>query len=78
MSEKMSEKLLEIIRELEPYDEIDENSHLIEDGILDSLTLVVLIGEIESVFDVKIPEDKLQPELFASVSQIVELIEGLK
>lgn len=74
----MGEKILEIIREMEPYEEIDENSRLIEDGILDSLTLVVLIGEIESAFDVKIPEDKLQPELFASVSQIVELIEGLK
>lgn len=74
----MGEKILEIIREMEPYEEIDENSRLIEDGILDSLTMVVLSGEIESAFDVKIPEAKRQPELFASVSQIVELIEGLK
>ena len=73
----MSEKILEILREIEPYEEIDETSSLIEDGILDSLTLVVLISEIESAFQIKIPEDKLQPELFENVPKIVELINEL-
>lgn len=73
----MSEKILEILREIEPYEEIDETSRLIEDGILDSLTLVVLISEIESAFQIKIPEEKLQPELFEDVPKIVELVNGL-
>lgn len=73
----MSEKILEILREIEPYEEIDETSSLIEDGILDSLTLVVLISEIESAFQIKIPEEKLQPELFENVPKIVELINEL-
>ncbi len=74
----MNEKILEILREIEPYEEIDETSSLIEEGILDSLTLVVLINEIESAFQVRIPEDKLQPELFENVPKIVELINELK
>lgn len=74
---QMSEKILEILREIEPYEEIDEASSLIEDGILDSLTLVLLINEIESEFQIKIPEDKLQPELFENVPKIVELINEL-
>lgn len=73
----MSEKILEMLREIEPYEEIDETSSLIEDGILDSLTLVVLISEIESAFQIKIPEDRLQPELFENVPKIVELINEL-
>lgn len=74
----MKEKILEILKEINPYEDIDEESRLIEDGILDSLTLVILISELETAFTVKIPEDKLQPELFENVTKIEELINGLK
>lgn len=74
----MKEKILEILKEINPYEDIDEESRLIEDGILDSLTLVILISELETVFTVKIPEDKLQPELFENVTKIEELINGLR
>lgn len=73
----MSEEILNILREINPYEEIDENSQLIEDAILDSLTLVVLINEIESTFHIKIPEDKIQPEFFENVSKIISLINEL-
>lgn len=74
----MKEKILEILKEINPYEDIDKESRLIEDGILDSLTLVILISELETAFTVKIPEDKLQPELFENVTKIEELINGLR
>lgn len=74
----MNKKILEMLREINPYEEIDEESRLIEDAILDSLTLVVLISEIEETFEIKIPETKLRPELFETVPMIVELIKELK
>lgn len=70
----MTEKIIEILRQINPYEEINEESQLIEDAILDSLTLVVLINEIERIFNIRIPEDKLQPEFFGNVSAIVTLI----
>lgn len=73
----MNEKILEILQEINPYEEINEESRLIEDAILDSLTLVLLIAEIEEAFQVKIPEDKLQPELFENIPMIAQLIEEL-
>lgn len=73
----MSEKILDILREINPYEDIDETSKLIEDAILDSLTLVVLIGEIEANFNIKIPEDKFQPEFFEDVPKIVALVNEL-
>lgn len=73
----MIEKILEMIQEINPYEEINEESRLIEDAILDSLTLVLLISEIEETFQIKIPEDKLRPELFENVSMIAKLINEL-
>ena len=73
----MREKILNILRELNPYEDIDEDSKLIEDGIIDSLTLVLLISEMESEFHVKIPEDKLRPEFFGNIPQIENLIKSL-
>lgn len=75
--ERINEKVLKILQEINPYEEINEESRLIEDAILDSLTLVLLISEIEGAFQIKIPEDKLQPELFENIPMIVKLINEL-
>ena len=74
----MSETILKILREINPYEEIDETSRLIEDSILDSLTLVVLINELEETFHIKVPKDKLQQEFFENVSMIMKLINELR
>ena len=73
----MTQRILDILREINPYEEIDETSRLIEDAILDSLTLVILINEIEGAFHIKVPEDRLQPEFFENVPKIVALINEL-
>ena len=73
----MSEKILAILREIVPYEEIDEEPQLIEEGILDSLTLVVLINEIEVVFDIRVPENRLQPEYFETIPKIEALLREL-
>lgn len=70
----MTEKILSILREINPYEEINERTQLIDEAILDSLTLVVLINEIERIFCVKIPEEKLQPDFFKDVPTIVKMI----
>lgn len=74
----MINRILEFIKEINPYEEVDETVDLIEEGILDSLTLMVLINEIEEEYNIKIPEEKLQPENFENVKKIVDLIEILK
>lgn len=74
----MKEIILSILQEINPYEDIDENTSLIKGEILDSLTLVLLINELENKLNIKIPEDKLQPETFESVCKIVELIEDIR
>lgn len=73
----MKEQILSILKEMNPYDEIMETSSLIDDGILDSLRLVLFIQALESHFHVQVPEEKLQPEQFENIPKIVRLIEEL-
>lgn len=73
----MIDKILNIVRELNPYDNVEIDTQLLDEGILDSLTLVILIEEIEGEFGISIPENMLQPELFETVSKIEQLIKNL-
>lgn len=74
----MTNTILKLIEEINPYEDITEKTNLIEDGILDSLTLVILIDQIEAEFGIQIPEDMLQPVYFDSVEKIVALVKTLQ
>ncbi len=74
----IKDKLLRMLQEINPYEDIMDETLLVHEGILDSLTLVIFMNEIEQEFDIQIPEDKLQPEFFDNINRIVELIEMLQ
>lgn len=70
--------VLELVREVNPYVEFNAATSLIEDGVLDSLSMLFLISSIEERFAVKIPEDEFKVEHFVNVVSIVALIEKIK
>ena len=74
----MEDKIYSILADIAPFEEITDNTDLIESGILDSLQLVLLINEISEQFDVSIPEDDVTPENFKSVSAIVRLLSQIQ
>lgn len=63
-----------LLSDLEPYEEIEVDTELIESGILDSLTIVFLVTQIESKYNITIDESKVIPENFISIKQIVKLL----
>lgn len=71
------DKLLEILKENCPGVDFSGEGRLIDDGIIDSLDLVMLVGEINDAFGVTITADCLEPENFNSVEAIYRLIERL-
>ena len=71
------EALLNILSELHPEVDFENNEELIDDGILDSLDLVTLITEINDRMDVSIPPEEIVPENFNSVEALLALIERL-
>lgn len=72
------EKLLEILKGIRPDVDFENETALIDDGILDSFDVVSIISELDDEFDVQIRITELDPENFNSVEAIWSLIQQLK
>lgn len=68
------EQLLDILRELHPETDFETETHLVDDGILASFDIVMLITRIEEEFDVVIPAKDIVPENFNSAEALYALI----
>jgi len=71
------EDLINILVELKPGVDFEEEENLIEDGILDSFDIVNLVAKIGEEFEVEITPADLIPENFSSAETIYELIQRL-
>ena len=72
------DKLLEILQGIRPDVDFENETELIDDGILDSFDVVSIISEIDDVFGVQIRINELDPENFNSAEAIWTLIQKLK
>ena len=72
----MREKIIEILNEICPGNDFENETAIIDDGIIDSLDIVAVISELMEEFDVQLGVNDLTPENFNSVDAIVELIEN--
>ncbi len=73
----MKEDILNMIHEINEYEDFDEETDLFDNDILDSLTLVMLIGQIEEKFGIFIPEEVVSVKNFSTVNAMVNVIESL-
>lgn len=73
----MKEKVIEILKDVRPDIDLSEGVKLVDDGELESLDMVALVGELNDEFDISISVRHLVPENFNSVDAIVALIESL-
>ena len=71
----MREQLIELMKENLPGVDVEHETALVDDGILESLDLVTLVNEIMNEFDIELNVDDLLPENFNSVDSILEMIE---
>jgi len=72
------EQLLELLKGVRADVDFENETALIDDGILDSFDVVAIISEIDDVFGVQIRINELDPENFNSVESIWNLIQKLK
>ena len=73
----MKEDLRAILEEIRPDVDFDNETELIDGGVLESMDIVAIVGEIKEAFDVTIGIEQLTPENFNSEGAILELIEQL-
>ena len=69
---------MQILTECCPDIDFETEVALIDDGILESLDIVMIVSEIKDVLDIEITVDDLLPENFNSVDQILALVEARK
>lgn len=70
----MKEQILGILTEICPGIDFENETALIDDGLVDSLDIVSIVTELMDTFNVEINVEDLQPENFNTVDAIVELI----
>jgi acyl carrier protein len=54
---------------------IRDDQRLVSSGLIDSLSVLRLITELESRLHIEVPKNQVQPEDFDSVDMIVETLE---
>ena len=72
----MREQIIETLTEICPGVDFEQETSLIDDGLIDSLDIVAVVTELMEAFDVELGVDDLTPENFNSVEAIEELIES--
>ena len=71
------EKLLEILTSIRSDIDFENETKLIDDGILDSFDIVSIVAELCEEYDVTITVDMIEPQNFNSAQAMLDLIEKL-
>lgn len=62
---------------MHPYDELNGDTELVESGLLDSLSILLVISQLEENFDIVIDEKFIDPKYFSTPQNIAKLVEQL-
>ena len=72
----MREKIIEILNEICPGNDFENETAIIDDGIIDSLDIVAVITALQQEKDLQQGVNDQPPENYNTVDAIVELIEN--
>ncbi len=72
------DKLIQLLKSIDITINWEEEKKLIDDRILDSLTLIILINEFETVFNVQINATEIIPENFNSAEAMWRMLTRLQ
>lgn len=64
------EELIQILKGVKPGVDFENETALIDNGILDSLDIITIIAEIFDEFDITVPTNYIIPENFNSANRI--------
>ena len=72
----MEQEILHILQEINPYMEIETDTKLLEEEILDSMEILLLISELEDKYQIQIPLESLQLEDFQDILSITKFVKN--
>ena len=74
----MKNRIKEIIEDVRPDIEYNEDSLLIDEGLIDSFDAVNLVLDLNDEFNINIGVEDVTPENFNTVDSIEKLVERLR
>ena len=74
----MKERILEILADALPQIDFTASDSLVDDGTLDSLSIVTLVSELSLEYGVIFDLEELTPENLNSIDAIVETVKSLQ
>ena len=72
------EQLREILSDIRPDVDFDNEKELIDGGVLDSFDIIAIVTELNDTFDIEINVNDLLPENFNSIEAIWDLVTNLQ
>tara|TARA_R110000868_G_scaffold360466_1_gene622473 strand:+ start:188 stop:418 length:231 start_codon:yes stop_codon:yes gene_type:complete len=69
------EKILNVLNEVRPDVDFENENSLMDDGVLDSFDIVSIISDLNDEFDINIRVHDLTPENFNSAKAIANLVD---
>lgn len=72
------ETIIDILEGLKPGVDYHTETGLVQKRILDSLTIIALVSDLEDEFNIAIPAVEIVPENFDSAAAIARLVERLE
>ncbi|MBE6541681.1 MAG: acyl carrier protein [Ruminococcaceae bacterium] len=73
--ENNRKKLISILSDVCPDVDFENETALVDDGLIESLDIVAIVTEIMAEFDVEITVDDLLPDNFNSADALLAMIE---
>ncbi len=74
----MRDKILEILLEVRPDVDFENETELVSGNILESFDIVQIVAELDDEFDIEITPKDLTAENFNSLNALEDLIERLQ
>ena len=74
------DKIIAILNEIVPdvdNEELENNKELVHSGILNSFSIVMLVGELSDAFDIEISPQEIVYENFDSLDGLTKMVERL-
>lgn len=75
---EMKKEILEILESALPQIDFESSDSLVDDGILDSLSIVTLVSELSMEYNITFDLNDLTPENLNSIDAIVDTVKKLQ
>lgn len=72
----LRKKVIEILTEVRPEFDFNEDINFIEAGMLDSFDIVNLVSTLDEAYGISIDGIDILPENFSSISNIISLLKN--